>query len=99
MAFWRRRESTPDTRPQRTSRSRDATGARGEPVDTVRVRARRRLIGAAALLLAVAIVVPMVLDPEPKPTSDNIAIDIPSEKTPFAPRLTLPPVPEPPPAP
>lgn len=95
MAFWRRRENTPDTRPQRTSRSRDATGARGEPVDAVRVRARRRLIGAAALLLAVAIVVPMVLDPEPKPTSDNIAIDIPSEKTPFTPRLTLPPVPAP----
>jgi DedD protein len=61
----------------------------------VRVRARRRLIGAAALLLAVAIVVPMTLDPEPKPTADNIAIDIPSEKTPFTPRLSLPPVPGP----
>ena len=61
----------------------------------MRVRARRRLIGAAALLLTVAIVVPMLLDPEPKPTSDNIAIDIPSEKTPFTPRLTLPPVPAP----
>ncbi len=54
-----------------------------------------RLIGAAALLLTAAIVVPMLLDPEPKPTSDNIAIDIPSEKTPFTPRLTLPPVPAP----
>ncbi|HWL74476.1 MAG TPA: SPOR domain-containing protein [Burkholderiaceae bacterium] len=37
----------------------------------------------------------MLLDPEPKPTADNIAIDIPSEKTPFTPRLTLPPVPAP----
>ena len=64
-------------------------------MDTVRVRARRRLIGAAALLLTVAIVVPMLLDPEPKPALDNIAIDIPSEKTPFTPRLTLPPVPAP----
>ena len=64
-------------------------------MDTVRGRARRRLIGAAALLLTVAIVFPMVLDPEPKPTSDNIAIDIASEKTPFTPRLTLPPVPAP----
>ncbi|MGZ9059995.1 MAG: SPOR domain-containing protein, partial [Burkholderiaceae bacterium] len=59
------------------------------------VRARRRLIGAAALLLTVAIVVPMLMDPEPKPVSDNIAIDIPSEKTPFTPRLALPPVPAP----
>ena len=69
--------------------------ARVEPTDLVRVRARRRLIGAAALLLTVAIVVPMVLDPEPKPVADNIAIDIPSEKTPFTPRLALPPVPSP----
>ncbi len=71
------------------------TPARVEPTDIVRVRARRRLIGAAALLLTVAIVVPMVLDPEPRPVSDSIAIDIPSEKTPFTPRLTLPPVPAP----
>jgi DedD protein len=95
MAFWRRKDNASDTRPQRASRTIDPTAARGEPVDTVRVRARRRLIGAAALLLTVAIVVPMLLDPEPKHTSDNIAIEIPSEKTPFTPRLTLPPVPAP----
>ena len=94
MAFWRRKESA-DPRPKRSSRSTDETPGRGEPADAVRVRARRRLIGAAALLLTAAIVVPMLLDPEPKPTSDNIAIDIPSEKTPFTPRLTLPPVPAP----
>jgi DedD protein len=41
------------------------------------------------------IVVPMVLDPEPKPLADNIPIDIPSEKTKFSPRLALPPVPAP----
>ncbi len=96
MAFWRRNENAADTRPKRaSSRSTGETAARGEPADAVRVRARRRLIGAAALLLTVAIVVPMLLDPEPKPASDNIAIDIPSEKTPFTPRLTLPPVPGP----
>ncbi len=37
----------------------------------------------------------MVLDPEPKPVPDNIPIDIPSEKSKFSPRLTLPPVPVP----
>jgi DedD protein len=51
---------------------------------------RRRLIGAAALLLGTAVVVPMILDPAPKPLPDNIPIDIPSERTPFAPRLSLP---------
>jgi len=93
MAFWRRKDNAAGTPSKRASAS--ETSRRVEPVDIVRVRARRRLIGAAALLLTVAIVVPMVLDPEPKPVSDNIAIDIPSEKTPFTPRLALPPVPAP----
>ena len=35
----------------------------------------------------------MVLDPEPRPVTENIPIDIPSERTPFTPRLSLPPVP------
>ena len=97
MAFWRSKDSAADTTRKRASPavSSDQAAARGEPADIVRVRARRRLIGAAALLLVVAIVVPMVLDPEPKPVSDNIAIDIPSEKTPFTPGLALPPVPSP----
>lgn len=95
MAFWRRKDNAADSSSKRTSpRSADEAG-QVEPADAVRVRARRRLIGAAALLLTVAIVVPMLLDPEPKPASDNIAIDIPSEKTPFTPRLTLPAVPAP----
>ena len=90
LAFWRRKQSA-----ARVTQRRAPSAHSTEPADIVRVRARRRLIGAAALLLTVAIVVPMVLDPEPKPVSDNIAIDIPSEKTPFTPRLTLPPVPAP----
>ncbi len=100
LAFWRRRNRTADAqvRAQRrvsSSHSADPSGGLVEPADAVRVRARRRLIGAAALLLTVAIVVPMVLDPEPRPVTDSIAIDIPSEKTPFSPRLVLPPVPAP----
>ena len=96
MALWRRKDPAAEPRSKRSSsQAADQTPGRGEPADAVRVRARRRLIGAAALLLTAAIVVPMLLDPEPKPTADNIAIDIPSEKTPFTPRLTLPPVPAP----
>lgn len=100
MAFWRRKDSAVTTQTGVASRvtpgnSADDNAARLDPTDVVRARARRRLIGAAALLLMVAIVVPMLLDPEPKPVADNIAIDIPSEKTPFTPRLTLPPVPAP----
>ncbi len=41
-------------------------------------RARRRLIGAIALVAGTAAVLPMVLDSEPKPTSQDINIQIPS---------------------
>ena len=97
LAFWRRTDRRPDSRNRRTAAlgSADQRNKDNEPVDVLRVRARRRLIGAAALLLIAAIVVPMLLDPAPRPVSDDIAIDIPSEKAPFTPRLGLPPVPAP----
>lgn len=41
-------------------------------------RARRRLVGAIVLVTAVAVVLPMVLDSEPKPVNQNINIQIPS---------------------
>jgi DedD protein len=41
-------------------------------------RARRRLVGAIVLVTAVAVVLPMVLDSEPKPVSKNVDIQIPS---------------------
>jgi DedD protein len=41
-------------------------------------RARRRLIGAIALVAGTAAVLPMVLDSEPKPTSKDINIQIPA---------------------
>ncbi|MFN7087153.1 MAG: SPOR domain-containing protein [Burkholderiales bacterium] len=44
----------------------------------LRRRARRRLIGAIALVAAVVVVLPMVLDSEPKPAVQDIDIKIPS---------------------
>jgi DedD protein len=41
-------------------------------------RARRRLVGAIVLVTAVAVLLPMVLDSEPKPASQSINIQIPS---------------------
>jgi DedD protein len=41
-------------------------------------KARRRLIGAFALTLVVVVVLPMVLDSEPKPTGQDIDLRIPS---------------------
>jgi DedD protein len=92
LAFWRRKNPAPDATPEPAARtSRTADDDTRDPAAALRARARRRLIGAAALLLAAVIVVPMVLDPEPKPVSDTIPIDIPSEKTKFTPRLAPPP--------
>ncbi len=50
-----------------------------DPVLPEKKRARRRLIGAIALVLAVVIVLPMILDSEPRPLVDDIAIQIPSK--------------------
>ncbi len=47
-------------------------------------RARRRLIGAVALVLAAVIGLPMIFDSEPKPALQKIAIEIPSKDTPFS---------------
>ncbi len=52
-----------------------------EPIDPMlpeKKRARRRLIGASALVLAAIIGLPMIFDSEPKPLTDDIAIQIPS---------------------
>ncbi|MFT4174574.1 MAG: SPOR domain-containing protein, partial [Rhodocyclaceae bacterium] len=43
-------------------------------------RARRRLVGAVALALAAAIILPMVMDSAPKPTGNDLQIRIPSQE-------------------
>lgn len=45
-------------------------------------RARRRLVGAAALALLAAIVLPIVMDHEPRPANQDIQVRIPSQDAP-----------------
>jgi DedD protein len=47
--------------------------------DSLRRQARRRLIGAVALITAVVVILPMVLDREPKPEGQNIELRIPDK--------------------
>jgi DedD protein len=95
-AFWRQDNAAQGGKTRSRNRKDEASNAdRSDPAQQLRARARRRLIGAAALLLAAVIVVPMLLDPAPKPLPGNIPIELPSEKSPFKPRIALPPVPEP----
>ncbi|WP_191578077.1 MULTISPECIES: SPOR domain-containing protein [Achromobacter] len=56
----------------------------------LRGRARRRLAGAVALVLAAVIVLPMVLDSQPTPVDDNIPIKVPERNTPFQPQVSEP---------
>jgi DedD protein len=65
-----------------------------DPALPEKKRARRRLVGAIALVLAAVIVLPMVLDSEPKALTEDIAIQIPSKDNPAArPAMARPAVP------
>jgi DedD protein len=59
-------------------------------------RARRRLIGAIVLVAAMVVVLPVVLDTEPRPVSQNITVRIPSpDANAFAPKPAPSPVSKP----
>lgn len=61
-----------------------------DPALPEKKRARRRLVGAVAMTLALVIVLPMVLDAEPKPVSEDVVIHIPSRTKPSRPPVALP---------
>ena len=46
-------------------------------VDDLKRRARRRLVGAIVLALAAAVFVPMLLESDPKPLGEDVAVRIP----------------------
>ena len=46
-------------------------------LDDIRRRARRRLVGAVVLALAAAVLVPMLLESDPKPLGEDVSVKIP----------------------
>lgn len=60
--------------------------------DRLKRQARRRLIGAVALTTAIVVVLPMVLDSEPKPVGQDIELRIPDKDKvgEFAPKMGFP---------
>lgn len=75
--------------------------AESEEVLDLRRRARRRLIGATALVLFLVVVPPWLMDLEPRPVSSNLSVEIPGKDLPkLDPRVVpVPPAkPEPEPA-
>ena len=71
-----------ESNPARANGKRTTSNRKAKVVDPIlpeKKRARRRLIGAVALVLAAVIGLPMVLDSEPKPNVDDISVQIPSK--------------------
>jgi DedD protein len=62
--------------------------AESQDVNLLRRRGRRRLVGAIALVLIAAIVLPMVFDPEPMPGAPPVSVRIPGEdESTFSPKV------------
>jgi DedD protein len=79
----RRSRSSAGTERRKTTRAegerRSGQASLLDPTLPEKQRARRRLVGAIALVLAAVVVLPMVLDTHPKPAADDIAINIPRQ--------------------
>lgn len=54
--------------------------ADNDPQQELKKRARRRLVGALALALAAVILLPMLMDREPRPPANELQIRIPSQE-------------------
>lgn len=52
-----------------------------DPELQLKKRARRRLVGAVALVLLAVIILPMVMDHDPRPPTQDIQVHIPSQET------------------
>lgn len=56
-------------------------------------RARRRLVGAIAIAGLAAVILPMVMDEEPKQQVQDVQIRIPGQDVPFEPKVSVSPAP------
>ncbi len=87
MGFFSRKDGATPRKP--ATRPRPSVSSEAQAAE-LRVRARRRLAGAVALVLAAVVLLPMLLDSEPVPVSDGVAIRIPDRNSPFQPALSDP---------
>jgi DedD protein len=74
------------------SSSQSQSGVPAENLDTVRKRAKHRLIGAAVLVLVGVVGFPLLFDSQPRPIPVDIAIEIPARQSvkPLAPAKPAP---------
>jgi DedD protein len=82
------RQTVRTERRTRRSDRPDADAMMLDPTLPEKQRARRRLVGAIALVAAAVIILPMVLDSHPKPVTDDISINIPTRPAPPLPKAS-----------
>lgn len=88
MGLFSRKDSSAPRKPV-VGRPRPSVSSEAQAAE-MRVRARRRLAGSVVLILTAIVVLPMLLDSEQVPVSNNIPIRIPDRNTPFQANLSEP---------
>ena len=88
MGLFSRKDSSSPRKPV-VGRPRPSVSSEAQAAE-MRVRARRRLAGSVVLILTAIVVLPMLLDSEQVPVSNNIAIKIPDRNSQFQANLSEP---------
>jgi len=87
FSFLKRDDATAAAAPKKSAKS-GAKASAADDVLVLRVRARRRLIGAAVLVAAGVVGFPLIFETQPRPIPVDLPIEIPRKET--APPLTVP---------
>jgi DedD protein len=83
-----KRDNAPQAAAPKKSAKSGVKASAADDVQVLRVRARRRLIGAAVLVAAGVIGFPLIFETQPRPIPVDLPIEIPRKET--APALTVP---------
>lgn len=87
FSFLKRDGAAPAAAPKKSAKA-GAKASAADDVQVLRVRARRRLIGAAVLVAAGVVGFPLIFETQPRPIPVDLPIDIPRKET--APALSVP---------
>ncbi|KQY81173.1 SPOR domain-containing protein [Pelomonas sp. Root1444] len=87
FSFLKRDDAATAAAPKKSAKS-GAKASAADDVQALRIRARRRLIGAAVLVAAGVVGFPLIFETQPRPIPVDLPIDIPRKDT--APPLTVP---------
>jgi DedD protein len=88
FSFLKRDDAATAAAPKKSAGKSGAKAPQADDVQVLRLRARRRLIGAAVLVAAGVVGFPLIFETQPRPIPVDLPIEIPRKET--APPLTVP---------